>query len=368
MIKKPLIVISLSLGLLLPLVSVGHGDEDHGDKPAASASVNGIRPQRLPDGSVYLPKEAQRRWLVRTVIGEQATLPLTVELNAHVIMDTNAGGKVQSTLGGRLEGGPRGLPSLGQTVRKGEVLARVIPTVTAVERSAQQAQLADLKAQLPMAQKRLARYRELEGTVPRKDLESAQAELASLTQRMAALNRGVNSAETLTASVDGVIAASHAVNGQVVEARDVLFDIVNPERLLIEAWVYDATLANQLQSGSIVGHKGVLTLVGRGSVFREGALPVLFRAINTTVPLAVGQALKITGQTRQLISGIPLPISAIVKNAANESTVWIHDAPEHFRAVVVKSQPLDGNRVTVTGLKPEQRVVVSGANLLNQIR
>lgn len=366
--KTPFLVIALSLGLLAPPLSVGHGDEDHGEAAAAVPIANGIRPQRLPDGSVYLPKEAQRRWQVRTLIGEPASLPRTVELNAHVVVDTNAGGKVQSLLGGRLEGGPDGLPTLGQKVRKGQVLARVVPAVTALERSAQQAQLADLRAQLPLAQKRLARYRELEGTVPRKELDSVQTELESLTQRISALRRGINTTETLVAPVDGVIAASYVSNGQVVEARDVLFDVVNPERLLVEALVYDPGIVQQLQSATLVGGDTRLTLVGRGSVYRDGALPVLFRASSGDVVLAVGQALNITAQMQQRVSGVPLPMAAIVKNAANETIVWIHETPERFRAVGVKVQPLDGRRVTVLGLKSKQRVVVSGANLLNQIR
>ena len=51
----------LSFGLAGP-VRAGEG-HDHGDAPAA-ARTNG--PQRLPDGSVFLPKPAQRQLGVRT--------------------------------------------------------------------------------------------------------------------------------------------------------------------------------------------------------------------------------------------------------------------------------------------------------------
>lgn len=362
---------------LVSLQTIAHGgeDHDHAETPAAAPAaakqglaLSGERPQRLADGSVFVPKESQRRLLIRTALTQVRTLPVTVELNAHVVMDPNASGKVQSTQSGRLEAGPRGLPTLGQRVKKGQLLARVVPAISSLERGNQRAQIAELNAQLPVAQKRLARYRELEGTIARKDVDAAQAEVQSLRQRIAALSRGVDAAEALVAPVDGVIASANAVNGQVVDAQAVLFDIVDPKRLLVEALVYDPNLATQLTSATIAGESAPLRFIGAGAVLREGALPVLFRAQNADVRLALGQSLKLRAQTRKTLTGTPLPAAAVVRNAANETVVWLHSAPELFRAQAVKAQPLDGERVAVTGLQPNQRVVVSGATLLNQIR
>jgi cobalt-zinc-cadmium efflux system membrane fusion protein len=114
--------------------SPGH---DHGDE-APAASGNG--PKRLPDGGVFLPKPAQRQIGVRTRPTEASALPRTIELQGKVVMDPNAGGRVQPMQAGRIEPGPRGLPALGQAVRKGEVLAFVMPSTGALERSNQTAQ------------------------------------------------------------------------------------------------------------------------------------------------------------------------------------------------------------------------------------
>jgi multidrug efflux pump subunit AcrA (membrane-fusion protein) len=221
------------LALVGPLTAQAGEGHDHGDAPAAP-SANG--PQRQPDGSVFLPKPAQRQLGVRTMVAAEAELPRSVELNGKVLMDPNAGGKVQPLNAGRIEPGPRGLPNPGQVVRKGEVLAYVVPSTAPIERSNQSAQLAELRAAKSLADKRVARLKELSDTVPRKDIEAAESEAASLAERMAAVGGGLATREALVAPVSGVIASAHVVAGQVVDARELLFEIVDPSRCASRRW------------------------------------------------------------------------------------------------------------------------------------
>ena len=217
----------LMAALALPLAAQagpGH-DHSHDDAPPA-ASGNG--PKRQPDGSVFLPKAAQRLWKLRTLPVAAGQHPQTLELDGTVVMDPNAGGKVQAAQAGRLQAGPNGLPSVGQAVRKGEVLAWVVPTAGAIERSNQVAQQAELRAAHALAAKRVARLKELADTVPRKDIEAAESELHSLAQRLAAVGAGLSGREALVAPVSGVIASAHAVAGQVLDARELVFEVVDP--------------------------------------------------------------------------------------------------------------------------------------------
>ena len=65
-----------TLCVVLALVgpSVTHAGEGHDHGGAAAApSANG--PQRLPDGSVFLPKPAERQLWVRTVVAADEELP-----------------------------------------------------------------------------------------------------------------------------------------------------------------------------------------------------------------------------------------------------------------------------------------------------
>lgn len=370
--RKNLNYLLVVMLLAFPALAFAHGDESHDATPAVAA---GNSPQRLPDGRVLLPKPSQRQIGIRTIVAEQKESPQTVELSGKVIADPNASGKVQPTLSGRLEAGSKGLPSLGQRVKKGELLAYVKPATNPIERANQSAQVSELRADKAVAEKRLARLQQLEGTVPQKDIESARYDLQSLTERLSTIGASLSSTESLFAPASGVIGSVNAVPGQVVDAREVIFEIVDTNQLRIEALAYDTQLVGNIATAKASTATGVsvgLSFIGAGRLLREQAIPVQFKiqSENTNpVQLSVGQPVKVLVQTNSTITGAPIPAAAIVKNASNQDIVWVHDEPENFIAKIVHFVALDGTNVTVTdGLKAGDRVVVQGVSLLNQVR
>jgi len=351
-------------------VTAGPG-HDHGEESVPAASGNA--PKRQADGGVFLPKLSQRQLGIRTVAVEEASLPKAVELTGRVVADANAGGKVQPTQAGRIEAGPRGLPTLGQAVRKGEVLAVVRASTSAIERANQQSQSTELKSNLELAKKRLARLEQLEGTVPAKDIEAAKSDVSSLQQRSEAIGASLVALEALVAPVSGVIASSHVVAGQVVDAREVLFEIVDPNRLSVEASAFDAALVGNIASASIASTQGIVALqfAGAGRTLREGAIPLLFRTKpgKGTLHLAVNQPVKVILQTKEVVKGFAVPTSAVVKNTSNQDMVWVHTGAETFVPRTVRVVPLSGSMMSVTnGLEAGDRVVSQGAPLVNQVR
>ena len=366
--RKLIPAVSLVLALIAAPVQAGDG-HDHGDAPPAA---NGNGPQRLPDGSVFLPKPAQRQIGVRTLPVEAGELPRSIELAGKTVMDPNAGGKVQAMVVGRLEAGPRGFPSIGQSVRKGEVLAYVVPASDSIERANQAALLAELRAARGLAEKRLARLKELADTIPKKEIEADESELASLAGRMAAVGGGLSNRDALVAAVAGVIASSNAVAGQVVDARELVFEVVDPQRLRIEALAYDAELAADVAAASIaVGGENVpLVFIGAARGLAAQALPLMFRGEGVSLGhLAVGQAVKVFVQTRSKAQGIRVPAAALAKNPANQTIVWVKTAPERFAPRTITVEPLDGAHVAATaGLQAGDRVVTQGVSLVNQVR
>jgi cobalt-zinc-cadmium efflux system membrane fusion protein len=366
-IQLSLFALAFSLGSSVTLADAGH---DHGE---AAPAASGNSPKRLPDGNVFLPKTSQRQLAVRTVLTEEKDLPQTVELSGKIIMDANAGGRVQATQPGRIEPGSRGLPQLGQVVRKGEVLALVRSSAGAIERANQQSQSAELAAQLEQARRRAARYAQLEGTVPQKDIEAAQADVQSLQARVAAVARSVSATEALVAPVSGVVSLSNVVAGQVVDAREVLFEIVDPVRMVVEALAFDLSLLGNISAASATtgGAAAVpLQFMGAGRSQREGAIPLQFRTDGKqAVPFAINQPVRVLVQTRATVKGVPVPAGALVKSAANQDMVWVHTGAESLAARRVRFVPLDGANVSVVdGLKAGERVVTQGAALVNQVR
>lgn len=369
MMAPRLLALALAAAVALATPAWGHDGHDHGDA-APTGNANG--PSRLPDGSVFLPKPAQRQLSVRTMLTAEAELARTVELAGRVAIDPNAGGKVQAMTSGRLEATSRGLPTVGQAVRKGEVLAYVTPAASPLERAAQASQLAELRAARSLAEKRLARLRELSDTVPRKDIEAVESEVESLAARASAIGGGLGGREALVSPVSGVIASANAVAGQVVDVRETVYYIVDPQRLTIEALAYDTAIGADVGAASLaIGAERVpLAFIGAARAMREQAMPLHFRGQGQALSvLAVGQPVKVYVQSRTRIQGIAVPSASLMKNPANQTVVWVKTAPERFEPRVVTVAPLDGVHVAITaGLKAGERVATQGATLINQVR
>ena len=350
----------------------GHDHDHDQDGPSTAAVTHPLAPRRQADGSVLVPQPTQATWSLRTAKVAQAQHARARTLPGTVVMDPNAGGVVQAMQAGRLEPGPQGLPTLGQTVRRGQVLAYVRPSQSALERSNQRAQLAQLQASRALAAQQLSRLQALSDTVPAKEIDAARLTLQSLDAQTEALRQGLDAREALQAPVSGVVAASRAVAGQVVDARERVFEIVNPTRLRIEALAHDPALAGQVASASIVvgGQALPLRFIGGGRSLREQALPLLFAAEGPALSsLAVGQPVTVWVQSHQRTAGYRVPSAALLKNATNQPMVWVQVSAERFEPRMVMSQPLDGAHVLVTsGLRDGERVVIHAANLLQQIR
>lgn len=349
-----------------------HGPNgEHLDAPQ-TANANGL--MRLPDGSVNVPMLAQRRMGIRTQIVAASQAQATVELAGRVVMDPNAGGRVQAVHGGRVEAGPRGLPVAGQAVRQGEVLAYIRHHAEPYAQANQEAQLAELRSSRQLTAQRVERLQSLEGTVPRKEIEAAKAELHSLSAREKSIGASLGAREALVAPVSGVITRAQAVAGQVADARELLFEIVDPSRLMVEATTADAALPARMAGASLREAPGArLQLVGAGGALRDGVMPVNFRLQSTgagqALPLAVGQPVTLIAQLTERIEGFVLPAQAVVRNAANEQVVWIKSGAERYIPQPVRVRTLDAATVVVVqGLGADNRVVVEGAALLAQIR
>jgi RND family efflux transporter MFP subunit len=363
----------LLLLALAPVTSDSRAhDGHHHDAAPTMALPAGDTPARLPDSGLFVPKSSQRLLALRTELTQPGELERSVELMGHVIPDPNASGIVQAPRAGRVLAGPDGLPHLGQAVRRGQVLARLTPLAAAIDQGDKEAQLAEIKGQLEVAKRQLARLNQLRDSVTERELDAAAVAVSSLQGRRDAVAAGLYRDEALVAPVEGVVSVAAATVGGVVAAGATLFEIVQPQRLWVDAVAFDAALGTRIGAASVHLASGAVLdarLLGAGTRLQQQAVPLQFELLPPLPPLAVDEKVTVYARLAETVHGVALPREAVTRDPGGALRVWLKRSAEHFTPQRVTIAPLDGARVAVTsGLSGGERVVVRGAPLLEQIR
>lgn len=363
---------------MLPAVSAlpadAHEGHDHGGGKAPPAALTGDVPRRLEDGSLFVPKPTQRLLELRTMRAAVRSAQPAVRLFGRVIADPNRSALIQSVNGGRIMPADGGVPKLGQTVRKGDVLAEVEPPLATGDYSSLADRAGEIAQQIALAEAKIARLERLVSTnaASTAQLEDARLELRGLELRRAAIRSTQREREVLRAPVDGVIAASRVVPGQVVEARDVLLQIVDPASHWVEALAFDPRNAEGLTGGEAVLEDGKalkLRLEGKGRALQQHAMQLQFAVESPPANLSIGLPVTVLAARAEAVSGIIVAREAVVRGTNGESVVFEHMEPERFVARIVRPEPVDGSLTLIrAGIEPGARIVVRGAELLGQIR
>ncbi len=331
-------------------------------------------PSRLSDGSVFLPKVTQRLIDVRTETAASTTIEPTITLVGRVIADPNRSGVVQSTIAGRIGAVDGALPRLGQPVAAGQVLAVVTPAYAAIDATNVAQTGGELDQQIALTQNKVDQFRPLvrSNTLSPERLRTVEIELENLKKRRATLASSQRGAEPLTSPVDGVIAGMRALPGQVVSPQDILFQVVDPKSLWIEALVFDPTvpqLADQATATAVGTTSLKLAFVGRSRALQQLSTVMHFAVLDPPATLNIGSPVSVFARTLDRVSGQVLPKSAIVTAASGEHLVWVHTDPERFVPRPVKVRAIDGERVLIeAGIEQGDRVVTKATELVNQVR
>jgi membrane fusion protein, heavy metal efflux system len=313
----------------------------------------------------------QRIFGIRTALVTVGTHRRSVELPGRTIPDPNASGFVQAAVGGRLSAPPGGFPRLGTPVKKGDVLAYVTPPMQAIDVSDMRQRQGELDQQISIVERRLARFEQLvrSDAVSKAQLEDTRLELQGLRERRSSLDKVRLDPEALMAPVDGVIADGGPVAGQIAQSNAVIYHIVDPARLWVEALSFNLV---DVQAASAVTATGkTLALVPRGSGFadRNQSIPVHFAIEGDTSGLRAGQFVTVLVASDDERKGLAVPRTSLVRSSNGQDFVYEHIAAERFAPRAVRIEPLDGERVLIAaGIEPGRRIVVQGAELLDHVR
>jgi hypothetical protein len=99
------------------------------------------------------------------------------------------------------------------------------------------------------------------------------------------------------------------------------------------------------------------------------ATPVHFAIQGDSTNLRVGELITVHAMTGASREGFSVPRESLLRGANGQSIVWEHVSPERFLPRLVRFEAIDGERALIlAGVEPGARVVIQGAELLNQIR
>lgn len=357
-----------------------------GDRRAAEAEA-GKAPGDDPAAIAYL-KEQQWTNEFATAPVQEADVRTSIRVPATVHPLPGGEAVVAAPAAGRLVA--ETLPSIGDQVRAGAILARLEPRLTAstADRATLAAEVTEAQAALEGARAEHARAERLlaERAVPARRVEEArrattvaetrwQAAQARLAQRDETLRSGggtaAGNAFALRAPIGGRITEVTATLGASYSEGAPLFKIARLDAVELEAHVppSDAPLVRNLAGLvlEIPGRADPLPLkfhhVHDAGVLdpQTRALPVQMEVDNRDRQLFIGQAVTAILYTggKQRMAAVP---KAAVLMEAGRPYVFVQIGGERFARRFIEVVTRDGDLVGInTGVKSGDRVVTRGA-------
>lgn len=360
--------------------------------PTVAAAVAAAPPEEGGEASVPFLKEQQWKTQYATASAEVRVLQGGVRANGELKPVAGQSAELSAPVAGRIVVGGS-VPYLGQQVKKGEVLVRLVPTtgVSGTDLATVEMEAARARAELGLAEREVARAQEMftAKAIPEKQLDAARvarevaAARVSATERQLALYRETQSggggsaggaAFELRSPLGGVVSFAEVTPGAVVEAGTLLVSVVNPTRLWLEAKVYEADVPKVEQSPgaafTVAGFEREFTVdektgrrVAVGTVVDRATrtVPVVFELANPGNALKPGMFAKVTLYTGQTVRGLAIPESALVDDNG-KPIAFVMDGGESFFKRVIRTGVRSGGWVQVLdGVKEGERVVSRGA-------
>jgi multidrug efflux system membrane fusion protein len=273
--------------------------------------------------------------------------------------------------------------TLGETVHRGELLARLDRTDAVLERGVADAGLAAAKSNLRTAQEDLTRYARLVriGAISRSDYDHQQDRVAAAqatyqqAQRQYELRDDQLRYTDLRADHDGVITAVDAEVGQVVaegqtvvslawsDDRDVYIDVpenrigefTGARRISISLWDTDNAYSGAVREKSASADPATRTFLIKVAILRPGP--------EVRLGMTAGVKVADAADPKELL----IPMSALYHKGA-ETAVWIVDPRTRQLALapVRVERYSDDGVVIAAGLATGEEVVLKGVNELYQ--
>ncbi|MDP2787530.1 MAG: efflux RND transporter periplasmic adaptor subunit [Pseudomonadota bacterium] len=351
------------------------------DRKAADAA-----PAQHEDEGTGFTKEQQ--WKVDFALAEVVKRPIRTAINATGVLRARPDGEAQLTALAAGQVQPAGVfPQLGQTVKKGQVLAYLVPRLGGeTDLASLEASARKTRVELDLAGRDLARleslYRE-EAVAEKRVIAARAAEASARAEHDAARQRlgqygGAGGGVPIRAPVSGTIVDVRVSPGAYAQEGAPLFHIADRSVLWLELRVPESESARLVQPGGadfrvagmerqfeiVPGKNGRLIAVGGVVDAVTRTVPVVFEFSAPDVQLPVGMAVQgrvFVGAARESVA---IPASSVL-DEGGMAVVFVQLGGESFERRTVRLGAREGDWVEVLdGLNPGQRVVSRGAYLV----
>jgi RND family efflux transporter MFP subunit len=354
--------------------------------PTLAAAPAGEEP--ATEETIAFLKEQQ--WAMDFATGLAQIGAVRESLTTPAEVSPRSGGEadVAAPLAGRLAGDS--LPVLGTRVRQGQVLASVIPPTPAPsDRAALELAKAEAEAALAYARRDHARASRLveAGAVPRKRLEEAataetiaEARLRAAEERVrqfessrAAAGEAGSPAFAIRAPIAGTVTEVHTSPGANLKGGEVLFHIVDTERVYVSAIVPEAEFPRvrnlsgaeiEIPGAARPQPAGRLVFLGQVVDASTRTFPVVYEFTNPGNRIAINQTVTIRLFFAGARRGVLIPEEALVDDGGRP-VVFVQRGGEAFVRRPVEAGYRQSGMVEITsGLEAGERVVIKGAYLI----
>ena len=330
----------------------------------------------------------EQQWAMDFATGLAQTGTVRESLSVPAEVSPRSGGQVDVTapLAGRLAG--ENLPVVGARVTQGQVLAFVIPpTSVPNDRAALDLAKAEAEAAVAYASKdhdRASRLVEV-GAAPRKRLDEAataesiaQARLRAAEERIKQFETSRSSESTagsmaIRAPIGGTVIEMSASPGANLKGGEVLFHIVDTDRVYVSAIVPEAEFPKirslsgaeiEIPGSNRPRPAGRLISVGKVVDAASRTFPVVYEFSNGDGSIAINQTVTIRLFLAGARKAVLIPEDALVDDGGRP-VVFIHRAGEKFvRRPVEVGYRQSGMVEIISGVEAGDRIVTKGAYLI----
>ena len=363
----------------------------HADAQSAKGSVQ----EAEHAGVIELLKEQQWGARFGTAAAEGGRLADSIEVAAIVETPPDGMAEVGAPVAGRLVAPAGGLARPGQVVKKGQLLATLVPTPASPEAAAQAGlMIAEAEGRVSAAKAAHERATRLfaDQAISKRELEDAEREQQVAGEALAAARRasalfsgassgGGSGSWRVVAPLAGTVVTVKARPGATLSAGELLFRVANTEELWLHGQVpeQDASRVRTDRGGAFrVAGAAQWTPIGLGGEVATAKVVTLGRLvdpISRTVDLIysladppeqlrIGGMVQLSVPTGKERQGVLLPRGAIVDEEGRE-LVYVQLDGEHFEERAVRSGPRSGGKViALEGVVEGERVVSVGAHLV----